>query len=54
MSSVPESNDVPFMVPFLRNHDFVNRDEVIDELEERLSSPDRHHRVAITGIGGSG
>ena len=42
------------MVPFLRNRDFVNRDDVIDELEERLFSSEQHHRIAITGIGGTG
>ena len=51
---MPETDKVHFMVPFSRNPDFVNRDDVIDDLEERLCDPNQHHRVAITGIDGTG
>ena len=41
-------------VPFARDVDFVARVEVMADLEAKFSTPLRHQRVALVGIGGMG
>ncbi|KAI9686749.1 MAG: hypothetical protein M1822_002808 [Bathelium mastoideum] len=43
---------VPFMVPFSRDPEFVGREDILWEVEQRLSQP--AGRVALIGLGGVG
>jgi nucleoside phosphorylase len=40
------------VMPFLRDPDFVEREEILDQLKQKLSSP--NSRVALVGLGGVG
>lgn len=39
------------LVPFDRDQDFIGREDIIDQIEQRFES---QSRVALTGIGGVG
>jgi hypothetical protein len=43
------------MIPYERNHRFVGRQEIFDELDEIFTSAeDRQRKAALCGLGGVG
>ncbi|KAK4119841.1 TPR-like protein, partial [Parathielavia appendiculata] len=49
----PESPPAPFaIIPFSRDPDFVNRGDILDQIDQRCSEPAA--RVALVGLGGVG
>ena len=52
-SARPETPPVPFAsIPFSRDPDFVNRGDILNQIDERCSEP--AGRVALVGLGGVG
>ena len=49
-----DNDRATFMVPFARDHEFVERKQIFDQLDRGFSRPDAHLRVALHGIGGVG
>lgn len=47
----PKSSQTVFTVPFGRDPRYVDRADIISELDQRLQ---KHHRAALAGIGGVG
>ena len=49
----PETPPQPFaLIPFCRDPDFVNREDIVDQIHQRCSEPAA--RVALVGLGGVG
>ncbi|RSL73905.1 hypothetical protein CEP54_000128 [Fusarium duplospermum] len=53
-SPLRESRSHCHSIPFLRNQNFVGRQEVIEECKTRFFREDHCHRVALVGLGGVG
>jgi hypothetical protein len=52
-SERPETPPLPFAaIPFSRDPDFVNRVDILDQVDQRCSEPAA--RVALVGLGGVG
>ena len=42
------------MLPYDKDTHFVGRQDILSDIQDRLSDDSKHVRVAITGIGGVG
>ncbi|RSL66014.1 hypothetical protein CEP53_003518 [Fusarium sp. AF-6] len=54
VSPLQESRSTCHCIPFLRNQNFVGRQEVIEEFKNRFFREDHCQRVALVGLGGVG
>ncbi|KAL9624319.1 MAG: hypothetical protein Q9160_001566 [Pyrenula sp. 1 TL-2023] len=43
-----------YYIPFPKNHHFVGRDAILDELKQKLFGNDKHSQLALVGLGGIG
>lgn len=48
------SERVPFVIPFVRDQDFVGREDIINKIDRVFSDRRGFRRLALAGLGGIG